>query len=444
VSARALGELELLATGAFAPLSRFMNRADYLSVVETMRLADGTLFPIPITLNVASVDGLGRRIAVRSPSNHLLAILDIEEIFEQEGSREDRFCLSGPLQVLDVPRHYDFPELRHTPARARELLEAMKCSAVIAYSPRDVMRQWDEELTKRAAGDVRGGLLIQITAGESTMEDFTRVQACRALVDNYYDGSKTLLSLLPLATRTGGAREAVLHAIVHRNYGATHMLVEREYAGQVSEAGVIPIPFEPGSGDGEVRPEVAAILAQAYPAKAKQGVCIWFTGLPSAGKSTIAEILAVKLMEHGRRITMLDGDVVRTHLSKGLGFSREDRDVNIRRLGYVSGEIVRHNGTAIVAAVSPFDSTRKQAREMVGAGRFVLVYVATSADVCEGRDVKGFYRKARAGELKHFTGVDDPYEAPADPEIRLETVDGSPEQNANKVFDWLRERGFVE
>jgi sulfate adenylyltransferase len=330
------------------------------------------------------------------------------------------------------------------------------------------MRRSEEDLTKRVARETGASLLLQPIVGETKPGDvahFTRVHAGHALVENYYDRKSTLFSLLPLATRFAGPREAVWHAIVRRNYGASHMIVERDYASPKghsfygpqdaidlvtrlsSELGVTPIPFDNGRDPLEeesTRPEVAAIVARAYPPKTQQGLCIWFTGLPSAGKSTIAEILAVQLMEHGRRITMLDGDVVRTHLSKGLGFSREDRDINIRRLGFVAGEIARHNGTAIVAAVSPFNSTRNQAREMVGGDRFVLVYVSTPADVCEDRDVKGFYRKARAGELKHFTGVDDPYEPPPDPEIRLETVECTPEQNAQKVFDWLRDRGFIE
>jgi sulfate adenylyltransferase len=467
LSPRSRCDLELLATGAFSPLDGFMNQADYLSVLETMRLRDGSLFPIPITLNVASPEGLGQRVALRSPSNHLLAILEIQEIFARQEEREERqicggqdhsltaemqswgrFCLSGALRVVELPRHYDFPELRHTPAQVRALLGSMNRRAIVAFSPTGAMNRRDEDFTKQAVKEAKAGLLVQPVVGEIRAGDvahFTRVQACRALVQNYFDRESTLFSLLPLATRSDGLREVLWQAMVSRNYGATHVIVERQYAQAIeSELGMTAIPFDRAEGKPEYRPEVAAILEQAYPPKAKQGLCIWFTGLPSAGKSTIAEILAIQLMEHGRRITMLDGDVVRTHLSKGLGFSREDRDVNIRRLGFVAGEIARHNGTAIVAAVSPFDSTRRQAREMVGDDRFVLVYVGTPANVCEDRDVKGFYRKARAGELKNFTGVDDPYEPPPNPEIRLETVHCTPQQNAQKVFDWLRQQGFVE
>lgn len=459
---RSLCDLELLAVGAFAPLSGFMNSADYRSVLESMRLRDGTLFPLPITLSVASTEGLGQRVALRSPSNHLLAILEIEEIFERRPELEarekfrttaDAYCLSGPLRILELPRHYDFPELRRTPSQVRQLLGAMNRPAVVAYSPARAMGLAEEIFTQRAAAHANASLLIQPTVGATKPGDiahYTLVQTCRALVDNYYPRDSTLLSLLPLATGPAGPREALLRALVHRNYGATHVIVDPavdELVARFStELGVTPIPFDPAAvlpEQGDTRPEVAAILSRAYPPPSQQGVCIWFTGLPSAGKSTIAEILAVQLREHGRRVTMLDGDVVRTHLSKGLGFSKEDRDINIRRLGFVAGEIVRHNGTVIVAAVSPFHATRQQAREMVGDDHFVLVYVSTPAEVCEERDVKGFYRQARAGELKHFTGVDDPYEPPPNPQVRLETVGSTAEQNAHKVFDWLKERGFV-
>jgi sulfate adenylyltransferase len=471
IAPRVLCDLELLAAGGLSPLSRFMNRADYRSVLESMRLADGTLFPIPITLPVASTEGLAGRIALRSPTNHLLAILEIEEIFEREPEMEarqiagtlseshnlvsemrswGRYCLSGRLQVLELPRHYDFAELRRTPAQVRELLGSMNRPNVVAYATNSVMGRSAEDFTKRTALDANASLLLQPVVGETKIGDiahFARVQSAKALVDRYYDRANTLLNLLPWATRWSGPREEVLQAIVHRNYGANQVIVQpdaQEFLESFSkELGVTAIPFDAGGPESEMRPEVATIVARANPPRNQQGLCIWFTGLPSAGKSTIAEILAIHLMEHGRRVTMLDGDVVRTHLSKGLGFSREDRDVNIRRLGFVAGEIARHNGTSIVAAVSPFNSTRNQAREMVGDGRFVLVYVSTPAEVCEDRDVKGFYRKARAGELKHFTGVDDPYEPPPNPEIRLETVACTPEQNAQKVFDWLREHGYI-
>ena len=174
-----------------------------------------------------------------------------------------------------------------------------------------------------------------------------------------------------------------------------------------------------------------------------KGFVVWFTGLSGAGKSTVAEVLTTLLMERGRQVTVLDGDVVRTHLSKGLGFSKDDRDTNIRRIGFLASEIVRHGGVAICAAVSPYRATRNDVRAMVGDYQFVEVFVDTPLDVCEGRDVKGMYAKARRGEIKDFTGVDDPYEPPLDPELTLDTVSQTPEENAYAILAWLVERGFV-
>jgi sulfate adenylyltransferase len=530
LSPRSLCDLELLAVGAFSPLRRFMNRAEYLSVLEHMRLPDGTLWPIPITLPVDNTAGLtGKRIGLRSPSNHLIAIMEIEEIFEREMELEPqmvcgtcsedhslvaemrtwgKYYLSGSLKVLELPQHYDFPELRLTPAQVRDRLDQMGNRDVVAFQTHKPMHRAQEVLTKRAKEAVGGSLLVHPVVGVTRPGDidhFTRVQVYKMLIDRYYDSNSTLLGLLPLAMRMAGPREALWHAIVRRNFGANHLIVGRDYAspdnnsqGQPfygpyeahellsrysQEIGVQPalyddlvyIPTEDRYeqvtripekaktlsisatqvrndylAKGKLlpswftRPETAAILARTFPPRCRQGVCIWLTGLPSSGKSTIAEILAILLTEHGRRITMLDGDVVRTHLSKGLGFSREDRDVNVRRIGFVAAEIARHNGTVICAAVSPFNSTRNQVRAMAGEENFALVYVNTAPEVCERRDVKGFYAKARAGELKGFTGVDDPYEPPQNPDVTLETVHSTPEQNARKIVDWLRQRGFIE
>jgi sulfate adenylyltransferase len=190
------------------------------------------------------------------------------------------------------------------------------------------------------------------------------------------------------------------------------------------------------------RPPVAEILQQMYPPRYKQGACIWFTGLSGSGKSTTAEILTSLLLERGRQVTLLDGDVVRTHLSKGLGFSPEDRDTNILRIGFVAGEITRHGGTVICAAISPYRATRNESRKMVGEN-FIEVFVDTPIDVCEQRDVKGLYAKARRGQITGFTGVDDPYESPVNPEITLDTVKFDPLANARKIIAFLDERGFL-
>jgi sulfate adenylyltransferase len=527
---RSLCDLELLAVGAFSPLDRFMGKADYTRVVEEMRLAGGTLFPIPITLPVADRGSVqvGKDIALRSPKNDLLAVMTVEELFEWSLSRQARLvlgtedvrhpliaemalfgrtCISGKLKVLDLPKRYDFCELRRTPAEVRRLLESMGYRNVVAFQTRNPIHRAHEELTKRAAEQVGGALLIHPVVGMTKPGDidhYTRVRAYKVLVERYYDRGQTLLSLLPLAMRMAGPREAVWHAIIRRNYGANHFIVGRDHAGPgkdsqgrpfygpydaqelvrqfESEIGVKMVPFKeivylPDEDRFEeqdrvpagtriasisgtevrvdylsngkrlpewfTRPEIAAILSRVSPPLHQQGFCVWFTGLSGAGKSTIAEILATLLMEYGRAVTLLDGDVVRTHLSKGLGFSKEDRDANILRIGFVAGEIARHHGVAICAAVSPYRATRDECRAMAGENRFIEVFVDTPLEACEKRDTKGMYAKARRGEIKGFTGVDDPYEEPLNPEIRLETMDCSPEDNARQIIKYLMEGGFL-
>ncbi len=529
LSPRSLCDLELLATGAFSPLDRFMGKADYRHVLSEMRLADGTLFPIPITLPVPgdSPFEVGDEIALRNSQNELVAVMSIEEKFQWDFEVEARqvygttdarhpliaemaswsqYYLSGPLKVVNLPRYYSFVDLRNTPAEVRRSLEDMGRSNVVAFQTRNPIHRAHEELTKRAVAEVDGSLLIHPVVGLTQPGDidlYTRVRCYKALVSRYYDPARTLLSLLPLAMRMAGPREAIWHAIIRRNYGANYVIVGRDHAGPgrdstgkpfygpydaqrlvaefEHEIGVKAIPFQEMvylpdedryeelskvegaryfsiSGtevrdeyleDGKAlpawftRPEVAAILLEALAPRCRQGFCVWFTGLSGAGKSTIAEILSVLLMEHGRQVTVLDGDVVRTHLSKGLGFSKDDRDANIRRIGFVASEIVRHNGAVICAAVSPYRATRNQVRSMVGEDRFILVFVDTPIDVCEQRDSKGLYTKARRGEIKGFTGVDDPYEAPFVPDIRLTTTDCPPEEDARKVIRYLVEKGFV-
>jgi sulfate adenylyltransferase len=530
ISARSLCDLELLATGAFSPLDRFMGKPDYTRVIEEMRLQNGTLFPIPITLPVADDTSVraGEEIALRSSKYDLLAIITVEEIFEwnlqqearlvlrtedarhplvSEMSSWGRYYISGPMKVLNLPIHYDFTELRNTPRQVRAALAKLGSSKVVAFQTRNPMHRAHEELTKRAAAQIGGSLLIHPVVGMTKPGDvdhYTRVRAYRALIERYYDRSKTVLSLLPLAMRMAGPREALWHAIIRRNHGANHFIVGRDHAGPgkdssgrpfygrydsqdlvrkfESEIGVKTLHFQeivylPEEDRYEeqtrvrngarvvalsgtqvrndylregkrlpewfTRPETAAILSTISLPLHEQGFCLWFTGLSGAGKSTIAEILANLLMEHGRQVTVLDGDVVRTHLSKGLGFSKEDRDTNILRIGFVAAEIVRHQGVVICAAVSPYRATRNENRALVGESRFIEIFIDTPLELCEQRDIKGMYAKARRGEIKDFTGIDDPYEAPLNPEIRVDTANYSPEANARQIVRYLIERGFL-
>lgn len=523
-------DLELLAVGAFSPLNRFMGKDDYESVLNEMRLSNGTVWPIPITLNIEKEElpEEGDWVTLRDVHNQIMAVMKLEEVFRFNWQEEAQkvygttdlkhpivsemagwgdLCISGELKVLNLPVYDDFTEFRLTPAETRARLTEMGNANVVAFQTRNPMHRVHEELTKRASKQIGGSLLIHPVVGMTKPGDvdhYTRVRIYKALVENYYNDN-TVLSLLPLAMRMGGPREAVWHAIIRRNYGVNHFIVGRDHAGPgkdskgepfygpydaqellksvAKEVGVTMVPFElvvylPDEDKYELaskvpeganvatisgtqvredylakgiplpewftRPETAQILLEAHPPRNKQGFCIWFTGLSGAGKSTIAKRLTNMLAEYGRNPTVLDGDVVRTHLSKGLGFSKEDRDTNILRISFVAGEIVRHNGTVVCAAISPYRQARREARKMMPEGHFIVAFVDTPLEVCEERDIKGLYAKARAGEIKGFTGIDDPYEAPLEPEVHLNTVGVTPKENARQIIDYLIEVGYLQ
>jgi sulfate adenylyltransferase len=527
---RRLNDLELLAVGGFSPLDRFMGEDDYARVLDEMRLSDGTLFPLPVSLPVKEDEhlSLDQEIALVSPKNELLAVMRVEEIYlwdlEQtairafgtsdlrhplvsEMYRWGRLNISGRLQVIELPRHYDFTDLRLSPLQTRSRLVEMGHENVVAFQTRNPLHRVHEELTKRAIERVDGTLLLHPVVGMTKPGDvdyFTRVRTYRALASRYYEPDRILLALLPLAMRLAGPREAVLHAIIRRNYGANHLIVGRDHAspgldssgepfygpydaqnlvaeyseeleitpvpflnmvylpddGRYVEASEVPEGVRTASISGTqvrddylnqgrnlpvwfTRTEVAEILSETYPPRHKQGFCVWFTGLSGAGKSTTAEVLTMLLLEAGRQVTVLDGDVVRTHLSRGLGFSKEDRDINIRRIGFVASEIVRHGGVAVCAAVSPYRATRNDVRNMVGDGHYIEVFVDTPLEICEKRDAKGMYAKARRGEIRGFTGIDDPYEPPEHAEIVLNTQDETPEENAHLILDFLAAQGLI-
>ena len=530
ISERSICDLELLATGAFSPLTHFMGSEDYRRVLKEMRLISGHIFPIPIVLPVNSnpVIQLGKDIALRDSKNELLAVMTIEEIYEwgideasheilgttdshhpfvSEMHRMGKLNISGKLRVIQLPPRYDFRELRMTPSQTRTRLINMRNPNVVAFQTRNPLHRVHEVLTKRASDEVKGSLLIHPVVGltkPGDVDHYTRVRTYKALINNHYDSNRVLLALIPLAMRMAGPREALWHAIIRRNYGSNYLIVGRDHAGPgtdsrgnpyygpydaqemvaqfSSEIGVGMVPFRefmylPDENRYEeiskitsnaktysisgtdvrneylskgktlpewfTRPEIAKIMADTFPPIHRQGVCIWFTGLSGSGKSTTAETLTILMMERGRHVTILDGDVVRTNLSEGLGFSKKDRDTNIRRIGFVASEIVGHGGLVICAAVSPYKSTREDVRNMIGKDKFIEVFVNTPISVCEKRDLKGMYSKARRGEIKGFTGIDDPYEAPEEPEITLDTTDSTAEANARLILDLLIHRGFV-
>jgi len=531
ISPRALCDLEMLSVGAFSPLDRFMGEKDYHAVLKDMRLADGTLFPIPLTLPVAEIRGItrGKEIVLRGPTYEMLAIMRVDEIYDWSLEKEatavlgtmdsghplvaemytwGRFYISGPLTVLNMPRHYDFPDLRMTPEKARARLKEMGRENVVVYQPRHPMHRVHESLTKKAMDEVNGSLLIQPVVGMpkyGNRDHYTRVRCYKTLVEHHFDPAHSLLSLIPLARRVAGPRAGLWHGIISRNYGANFFIAGRDphcsgddahgkawcdssevqklYRSHEDEIGVRLIPIKEmvympkentyeesakvhGNDEQYVRvvgaqiiedslfngqalpdwftrPEVARILHEDNPPKTKRGFCIWLTGLPCSGKSTIAEVLIELLMAKGKRVTFLDGDIVRTHLAKGLGFNKEDRTTNIIRVGFVASEVMRHEGVAICALISPFAAARDNVRAMIGEDRFIEIFVDTPIEVCEQRDVKGLYAKAKTGQMKGFTGVDDAYEPPSAPELRINTANMTPEESAEMIIGELARRGFI-
>ncbi|HEY6247787.1 MAG TPA: bifunctional sulfate adenylyltransferase/adenylylsulfate kinase [Pyrinomonadaceae bacterium] len=445
---------------------------------------------------------------LNATSQNVCGTTDVRHPLVAEMHGWGKYNIAGTLRVLRLPQRYDFSELRLSPAQARSALQSMGYENVVAFQTRNPLHRAHEELTKRATEEVNGVLLLHPVVGLTKPGDidyFTRVRTYKALASHYYDSKRILLALLPLAMRLAGPREALWHALIRRNYGANHFIVGRDHASPGNdsngkpfyepyaaqeliqrfedEIGVKVLPYgefvylpdedryedvrklKPNTITAQLsgsqgrewyrnggvdlppwfaRTETAAAIAESYPQRHKQGFCIWFTGLSAAGKSTTAEILTVLLQEFGRQVTLLDGDIVRNNLSRGLGFTKDDRDANIRRIGFVAAEIVKHHGAVICAAVSPYRATRNDVRALVGSERFIEVFVNTPIDECERRDSKGMYLKARRGEIKNFTGIDDPYEPPFQPEIELETANCTAEENARRIISYLKEQGFVK
>jgi sulfate adenylyltransferase len=528
LTARQLCDIELLMTGGFSPLNGFMNSADYDSVCGSMRLADGTLWPMPITLDISDdvASGLkkGEPLVLRDPEGVMLAVLHVEELWKPDREKESRlvngtddplhpavrhlleeshpWCVGGAIEGVQLPKHYDFPTLRPGPAALRSHFARLGWRRVVAFQTRNAMHRAHHEMTIRAAREHEANLLIHPVVGVTQpgdLDHYTRVRCYQAML-SHYPQHTVKLALLPLAMRMAGPREALWHAIIRKNFGCTHIIIGRghaspsgefygPYEGQElvaaheKELGIKMVPFKtvvyvedqdayfPDNAvpDGarvlhisgtDLRrrlsegreiprwftfPDVAAALRRRHPPRHRQGFTIFFTGLSGAGKSTVANALFVKFLEMGGRpVTLLDGDIVRKNLSSELGFSRKDRDINIRRIGFVASEITKNGGIAICAPIAPYDEVRREVREMIEPmGGFVLVHVDTPIDVCEQRDRKGLYAKARAGIIKEFTGVSDPYETPRDADMVLKTTDLTPEQAAQEVLLHLEKERYV-
>ena len=531
---RQLCDIELLLNGAFSPLDGFLDKAEYDSVVRDMRLQSGVLWPIPITLDVTEKFAAdlksGDKLALRDLEGVILATLEIGDIWTPDKKAEAEgvygttdelhpavhylnniahpVYVGGKLTGVEPPTHYDFKHLRESPSEVRARFKKLGWRKVVAFQTRNPMHRAHQEISLRAAREVEANLLIHPVVGMTKPGDvdhFTRVR-CYEHILAHYPEQTTSLSLLPLAMRMGGPREALWHAIIRKNFGCTHIIIGRDHAGPGKDSNgedfygpydaqalltehqdeldisMVPfrmmvyadnkaqyIPIDAATDDDNVLnisgtelrrrlqegleipkwfsfPEVVAELRRTHPPRHKQGFTVFFTGLSGSGKSTIANALMSKLMEiGGRQISLLDGDIVRKNLSSELGFSKEHRDLNIRRIGYVASEITRNGGIAICAPIAPYASTRRQVREMTApVGGFVEIHVATALEICEERDRKGLYALARAGKIKEFTGISDPYEVPENAEMVIDTADISPDLAAHRILVKLESMGFIK
>ena len=538
LSPRQQADLEMIAVGGFAPLTGFMGAADLESVCRQSRLTTGSLWPLPVTLEIdpRTAEDLspGDPLVLRDEERVPLAILHVSELWQPNleslcesiyGTLDpahpsvkatlgnpERVFVGGKVEVLTPPVHHDLLDLRWTPESLRHRFLELGWKRIVAFQTRNPLHRAHFELTRRAAADADANLLIHPVVGPTRPGDldrFVRTRCYRAVLDRYPPGS-AMLAVLPLAMRLAGPREAMLHTIVRKNYGCSHMIIGRDHAGpgldsggrpfyppyaaqelvrkHQNELGIEMIPFqdltyvEPFEGkDGsfvasdqvtdpkrarklsgtELRkllregrelpdwftfPEVAAELRKSFPPKHRKGLTVFFTGLSGAGKSTLAKVLYNKLLEVGSRpVTLLDGDLVRRNLSSELGFSKEHRDLNIRRIGFVASEITKNRGIALCAPIAPYDAIRKEVRSAIGhQGSFVLIHVATPLEICERRDRKGLYAKARAGLIDQFTGISDPYEAPDDADLVLDTTDSTPAELVQVILDHLRQQGYLQ
>ena len=530
---RQMCDFEMLATGAFSPLTGFMKQIDYESVLDRLRLESGRLWPIPVCLdvaeNLANTLEPGQSAALRDPEGFLLGVLSIEDIWPVDAVREAQavygtqdsthpgvdylmnksgsYYVGGPVQALSLPIHPDFRQIRNTPAEVRKHFSKLGWKRIVGFQTRQPIHRPQFEMTIRAMSQAKANLLVLPVAGVTRPGDFdhyTRMR-CYQQVATHYPPDSHLLNLMPLAMRMAGPREAILHMIIGKNYGCTHFIIGHQHASPGNdkngnpfyrydeatalsqeasgELGVeivtfeemVYLPFEDeyrlmsevSSGSDTISfsgadiqqrirsgkkipdwatfPEVTLELQKSHPPPSKQGFTIFCTGLSGAGKSTIARILYARFLEIGSRpVTLLDGDIVRRNLSSELNFSKEHRDINVRRIGFVASEITKNRGIAICAPIAPYEKTRNQIRESIEPyGGFFEIHVATPISECEKRDRKGMYAKARAGLLKGFTGVDDPYEIPAEPEIKIDTTNLTPDEAVQQVMLLLSQKGYI-
>ncbi|WP_078119274.1 bifunctional sulfate adenylyltransferase/adenylylsulfate kinase [Thiosocius teredinicola] len=536
LSQRQMCDLELLMNGAFTPLTGFMDQAAYNAVVDNLSLPDGTLWPIPIVFDVpeqiAEKLKPGDKVALRDNEGFMPAVLTVSDVWQPDKQHEaqqvygtsdiehpgvrylmnsvNSHYIGGSIEGVQAPVHHDFENLWDTPEEMRAMFAKLGWRRVVGFQTSKPMHRLQREITLRVAKELQAHVLLHPTVGVTKPGDlqyYARVH-CYQAIRKYFPHNLAMLSLLPLAMRMAGPREALWHAIVHQNYGCSHMIVGPKHAGpppvdgndapfydtesskalieeHAGRLGIEIVHVEPHQyvpekqrfmGVSEIAakglegieytdaqlkqdlamgeqppewfsyPEVVAELRNVYPPRSRQGFTLFFTGLSGSGKSTLAKIIYGKLVEGGRRpATLLDGDIVRQNLSSELGFSKHHRDLNIRRIGYVASEITKNGGIAICAPIAPYTETRRAVREMIeDRGAFIEVHVATPLEVCEARDRKGLYAKARKGIIPEFTGISDPYELPERAEIKIDTANVSPMEAAQEIYLYLVKEGYID
>ncbi len=533
---RQICDLELLLNRAFYPLNGFLKQEDYFSVLENERLVDGTVWPIPIYLDVpkhiAEKVSIGDPLALLDSEGFLLAILHVEDKFRPDKRFEaekiygtsdenkhpsvfslyhegNEYYLGGKIEGISLPIHYDFVELRKPPSEVHRFFSSMGWRNIIGFHTEKALHCAHKEMILRAAREVNASIFFNPVVGIPNPRDldhFTMIRCYQAFV-NHFPKNIITLALLPFASRKAGPKEAILQAIIRKNYGCTHFLVAPDHAdpymhssdnsklfypmGEAQERvksyekeiGIKMVPLTPmvyWEEEGKYIPEdevkkgmkvkrlssselrrrleldleipewfsfkeVVEELRHTYPPRHKQGFTVFLTGLPGAGKSTIAKILYVKFMElRDRPVTLLDGDIVRKYLSSELDYSKEHREINVRRIGFVASEITKNGGIAICAPIAPYEESRRYNRELIGRyGGYIEVYVATPFEVCAQRDRKGMYEKAKKGIIRNFTGVDDPYIPPKNPEITIDTTELTPQEAAQQIILYLEENGYI-
>ncbi|KAL8641289.1 MAG: hypothetical protein Q9228_001875 [Teloschistes exilis] len=537
LSERQLCDLELIINGGFSPLEERREEEDSpIRVVENLRLTDGNLFSMPICLDVSktAIDQLGLasglRVTLRDfRDDRNLAIITIDDIYKPNKQKEAKevfggdedhpavkylyntaqdYYVGGKIDAINRLDHYDYLALRYTPAELRTHFDKLGWSRVVAFQTRNPMHRAHRELTVRAARARQANVLIHPVVGltkPGDIDHFTRVRVYQALLPRYPNGM-AVLGLLPLAMRMGGPREAIWHAIIRKNHGATHFIVGRDHAGPGknskgvdfygpydaqyavekyrAELGIEVVPFQqmiylPDSDeykpDDEVSagvrtlnisgtelrsrlrtgkdipewfsyPEVVKVLRESHPPRYKQGFTVFLTGYYNSGKDAVARALNVTLNQQGgRSVSLLLGETVRSELSSELGFSHTDRRTNIQRIAFVAAELTKAGAAVIAAPIAPFGASRQTARETVSQyGNFFLVHVATSLAYSEKTDKKGVYARARRGSITGFTGVDDPYEEPKKPDLKVDLEVQSVRSVVHQIVLMLESAGLLD